>query len=70
MQTNLSAILSDAERMHLFSANGAVSLRAWGTALGFVKYRKSMSAESAIHFRRQFGSSGLVDARFQRLAPA
>jgi hypothetical protein len=39
----------------VFSAKGALSLLAWGNAPGFMKL-KNASAESAIHFCRQFGA--------------
>jgi hypothetical protein len=38
----------------MLNAKGALSLRAWGNALGFVKLKEAISAESAIHFRGKF----------------
>jgi len=39
--------------MRLTSAKGAISLLAWGNAPGFEPLER-ISAESAIHFRREF----------------
>jgi hypothetical protein len=36
------------------SAKGAVSSPAWGNAPGFEEKEKPISAESAIHFQREF----------------
>ena len=57
-----------AGRWYLFSANGAIFIRAWGNAPG-LRQKNSISAESAIHlhtWRASIKPNASPDSRFQR----
>ena len=40
---------------------------AWGSAPGFDEIQRSVSAESAIHFRNELATQRPIETRFQRL---